>query len=251
MSIEMLIPSGKVRCVALFSQNRLSKRMHQRIRKKSPATQARPAASFEAPGARFGGMACCRSVMASAVMSSTMPRMPMSTFIMPIAMAVPRIMSAVVSVVMPTAVRPVGGLRIVLNGRGIVGLWSVIGGSLSVIPAADLITASRVVAAPTGIATLALGLGRGTDRASGKGDGPCENSKSQLHSHKALLTGICSTCRHTALPQVDHSMHTHVDNIGLSSVSEPFAGLDPLIQIALAAEDRVDYREHEIESVRC
>jgi len=241
--------------VSAGRRNPLSKRMC-RIRRKSLETQTRPAASFEAPGSRTDWMTCDRSAMTAAVISS-MSRMPMSVVMVSIAIAIPRIAPVVMSVAMPTVVGAVGRLRIVLNGRGIVGLrsavrlWSVIGRLLSVIPAADLITASRVVAAPAGITTLALGLGGGICRANGKGDGPCENSKSQLHFHKALLTGICSTRRHTALPQVDHSMHTQIDIAGWSYVSGRSARLSLPGRIPLALIDRADYRELRTKNVRC
>lgn len=191
--------------------------MHQRIE-----TQTRPAASFEAPGSRSDWVSCSRSAMTAAAMSSAMSRMPMSAVMVPVPMVIPRIVPAVMSVAMSTVVRAIGRLRVVLDGRGIVGLRSVIVGLLSVIPTAGLITTSRVVAVPAGITTLALGLGAGIDRTCGKGDNPCEHSKSQLHSHKALLSGTCSACRHTAPSQADLSVHTQIDNSSLWPVSKDF-----------------------------
>jgi len=192
--------------------------------------QTQPAATPVATGVRSSTFVTGRhSMTATAVMPSTMSRMPVSAVMMSVAIPVPRVVPAVVSMTTPTAVRggPVGWLRKVLKGRGIVGLRSVIclrrvvGGSRSAIPAADLISAARVITAPVGITTLALGLYAGIDRARGEDDDSCEKSDSQLHSHRALLTGICSTCRHAALPQVEDSMHTQIDNAGCHSLVDP------------------------------
>ena len=193
--------------------------------------QTQPAASLEATGSRSITLVNrSHSMTAAAAMPSTMSRMPVSAVMVSVAIPVPRVVPAVVSVTTPTAVRvgSVGWLRIVLNGRGIVSLGSairlrrVVGWPRSVVPAADLIAAARVITASGGITTLALGLYTGIDRASGKDDESCEKSDSQLHSHKALLTGTCSTCCHAALSQVGHSMHTPIDSTGLTFVSRPF-----------------------------